>query len=388
MDFTFTEEQELFKDSVRRFAEDRLAPDALARAHRPGFPFDVAKACAAQGLMGITLPEADGGHGGSLMDAVIAIEQVALADPRGADAVQQGNFGSIRTFAEYASPQQKERFLPQLLAGEAVLGLGMSEADAGSAVTDLKTRAEPDGDGGYRITGGKVFTSHSCEANVFLIYVRFGPGVGGIGSVLMERGQEGFSFGKPTAYTNGEEWCALHFDGVRIEPHNVLLGPGGFKRQIAGFNAERIGNAARARSLGQYAFEAAREHAQTRTQFGRPLCEFQGLQWKFADMLVALEAAQLLLYRAAVKADQGLPSAQDTALAKLMCNRAGFDAANEAVQIMGGTGYSTEHLVEYCFRKSRGWLIAGGSAEMMRNRIAEGIFEARFPQRLPEARTA
>ncbi len=382
MDFELNEQQALFRDSVRKFAERHLADGALQRAHTPGFPFEVARALAEAGLMGIALPEEDGGQGGTLMDAIIAIEQVALVDPRGADAVQQGNFGAIRTLAEYATPAQKERYLPPLLKGETVIGLGMSEANAGSAVTDLTTKAVPDGEG-WRVSGGKVFTSHSAEADLFLVYVRFGPGVDGIGSVLIERGQEGFSFGQPSNYMNGEQWCALYFDSVRVEPENVLLGPGGFKKQIAGFNAERLGNAARARALGQFAFEAARAHALTRTQFGRPLCEFQGLQWKFADVLVGLEAAQLLLYRAATKADRGLPSAQDTALAKLMCNKAGFQAADEAVQAMGGTGYCDEHLVEYCFRKTRGWMIAGGSMEMMRNRIAEGIFERRFSQRPP-----
>lgn len=382
MDFSPTAEQQLFRDSVRKFAQSRLAPGALARAHSPHFPFDASKLAAEAGLLGITIPEADGGQGGTLMDAIIAIEEVALADPRGADAIQQGNFGAIRTFAEYASPAQKEKYLPGMLRGEVAIGLGMSEAGAGSAVTDLTTRADPDGDG-FRLTGGKVFTSHSAEADVFLVYCRFGPGTGGIGSVIVERGQEGFSFGQPSNYMNGEQWCALYFDNVRIEPGNVLLGPGGFKKQIAGFNAERLGNAARARALGEFAFNAAREHALDRHQFGRPLCDFQGIQWKFADMQVALESARLLLYRAAVKADSGLPSAQDTALAKLACNRAGFDSANEAVQVMGGTGYCDEHLVEYCFRKTRGWMIAGGSLEMMRNRIAEGIFERSFSQRPP-----
>ncbi|PZX15104.1 hypothetical protein LX81_02693 [Palleronia aestuarii] len=382
MDFAPTPERTQFRDMVRRFANDKLAPGALKRAHDPGFPFEASRMAAEAGLLGITIPEEDGGQGGTLMDAIIAIEEVALADPRGADAIQQGNFGAIRTFAEYASPAQKEKYLPGMLRGEVAIGLGMTEPDAGSAVTDLTTRADPDGDG-YRLTGGKVFTSHSAEANVFLVYCRFGPGAGNIGSVIVERGQEGFSFGQPSNYMNTEQWCALYFDAVRIEPENVLLGPGGFKKQISGFNAERLGNAARARALGEFAFYAARDHALERTQFGRPLCEFQGLQWKFADMQVALESARLLLYRAAVSADRGLPSAQDTALAKLMCNRAGFDCANEAVQVMGGTGYCDEHLVEYCFRKTRGWMIAGGSTEMMKNRIAEGVFGRRFSQRPP-----
>ncbi len=141
---------------------------------------------------------------------------------------------------------------------------------------------------------------------------------------------------------SGEEWCELHFDNCRIPAENVLLGPGGFKKQMAGFNVERLGNTARSLAFGRYAFNQAREHALTRKQFGRPLCEFQGLQWKFADMAIKLEGAQLLLYRAAANADRGLPSAYETAVAKAACNQAGFEVAHEAVQIMGAMGYSRE----------------------------------------------
>jgi alkylation response protein AidB-like acyl-CoA dehydrogenase len=121
----------------------------------------------------------------------------------------------------------------------------------------------------------------------------------------------------------------------------------------------------------------------TRTQFGRPLCEFQGLQWKFADMKMKLDAAQLLLYRAASNADRGFPSADETTVAKLMCTISGFEVANEAMQVMGGLGYTQETLVEYCLRRSRGWMIAGGSIEMMKNRLAEIVFDRRFSQRPP-----
>ena len=153
---------------------------------------------------------------------------------------------------------------------------------------------------------------------------------------------------------------------------------------MAGFNVERIGNSARSLALGRYAFDLAREHALTREQFGRPLCDFQGLQWKFANMKVQLDAAQLLLYRAAANADSGFPSAEETAIAKVMCNRTGFDVANEALQVMGGMGYSDETLVEYCLRRTRGWMIAGGTIEILLNRIAETIFDRRFPQRPPK----
>src|SRR5437879_3876070 len=143
MNFELTEEQKLLADSVRRFALAHLQKDALKRAHDPRFPFDVAKLMSEQGLMGITIPEADGGQGGALTDAVIAIEQIAAVCPRSADVVQFGSFGPIRTFAEYGSAQQKARFLPDLLSGRMVMSLGMTEPDAGSAATDLKTTAKP-----------------------------------------------------------------------------------------------------------------------------------------------------------------------------------------------------------------------------------------------------
>jgi alkylation response protein AidB-like acyl-CoA dehydrogenase len=380
MNFEFTDEQKLFAQSVNRFAFAHLEKDALKRAHNPRFPFEVAQLMSAQGLMGITIAEADGGQGGTLMDAVIAIEQVAAACPRSADVVQFGSFGPIRTFAEYGRDQQKQRWLPDLLAGRMVMSLGMSEPDAGSAATDLKTTAKADG-ADYLLNGSKVFSTFSPDAKIFLIYVRFAPDVDGIGSMIVERGTPGFAIGPPSAFMSGEEWCELHFDNCRVPADNVLLGLGGFKKQIAGFNVERIGNATRSLAFGRYAFNKARDHAKTREQFGRPLSEFQGLQWKFAEMAIKLESAQLLLYRAAVNADRGFPSAYETSVAKAACNLAGFEVASEAVQVMGALGYSRETLVEYCMRRCRGWMIAGGSIEMLKNRIAEHIFDRRFDQR-------
>jgi alkylation response protein AidB-like acyl-CoA dehydrogenase len=380
MDFRFTPEQEQFRDSVRRFAQKHLAAGALARAHAVEYPWEVAKQMAAQGLLGITVAEADGGQGGSLMDAVIAIETVASVCPRSADVVQAGNFGAIRVLAEYGSKAQKEKYLKRLLSGEAVISVGMTEPEAGSAVTDLATTATPDG-AGYRVSGSKVFTTHSAYADVYLAYVRFGPGVGGIGSVLIDTKAPGVRFGQRSKFMSGEDWAQVYFEDVRVPADMVVLKEGGFKKQIAGFNVERIGNTARSLALGRYAYDEAREWATQRKQFGRLLCEFQGLQWKFADMKMKLDAGQLLLYRAAANADRGFPSAEETAIAKAFCNQAGFDVANDALQVMGGLGYSQESLVEYCVRRCRGWMIAGGSIEILKNRIAEEIFGRSFPQR-------
>ncbi|MBY8858676.1 acyl-CoA dehydrogenase family protein [Nocardia sp. CA2R105] len=382
MEFDLTQDQQFFRDTVRDFAQRELAPGSRERAHSSDYPWDVAKKMAANGLLGITVDEEDGGGGGSLMDAVIAIEEIAAACPRSADVIQAGNFGALRVLANFATADQKERYLAPLLDGTGLICVAMTEPDAGSAVTELSTTATPDGDG-FRVNGSKIFTTHGLHASVFLVYVRFGPGTNGIGSVLVERGAKGLAFGKPASFLSGEDWNPLFFDDVYVPQENVLLGPGGFKKQMSGFNVERIGNSARALALGRYSYELAREHALTRRQFGRPLCEFQGLQWKFAEMKIKLDAAQLVLYRAVTNAENGFPSTEQTAIAKVLCNRTGFDVANESLQVLGGMGYSDEMLVEYCLRRTRGWMIAGGTIEMLLNRIAESVFERRFPQRPP-----
>ncbi len=380
MSTRFSEEQLQFQDIVCKFAQRELAEGALSRANSTEYPWDVAGKAAQAGLLGIMFDEEHGGGGGTLVDAIIAIQSVAKYCPRSADVVQAGNFGAIRTFAEYSTDEQKERFLPALLSGRSIMSVGMTEPQAGSAVTDIKTTAILDGDK-YRVNGTKIFGTHSSEADVFLVYVRFDEGVNGIGAILVEKGTPGFEVGQPSAFMNGENWSQLYFDNCEVPKENLLLGIGGFKKQISGFNVERLGNAARAVALGRHAFDHAREYALVREQFDKLLCEFQGIQWKFADMEVRLRGAQNLLMDAAFNAGDGLPLPQDTAIAKLACNEAGFFAANEAMQVMGGLGFSEESIVQYCFRRTRGWMIAGGSIEILKNRIAEGIFDRRFSQR-------
>ncbi|AHG66158.1 acyl-CoA dehydrogenase family protein [Advenella mimigardefordensis] len=380
MDFELNTEQKGFESAVRRFAENELRDGAVARAHSQDYPWDISGRMAEQGLLGITIAEADGGLGGTLMDAVIAIQTIASVCPRSADVVQAGNFGAIRVLAEYGSDFQKEKYLKPLLAGKALIAVGMTEPDAGSAVTELKTTATRDGKG-WRINGTKIFTTHGPHADFILAYVRFGPGTKGIGSVMIETRAEGMRLGKRSAFMSDEEWVEIFMDNVYVPDEQVVLGEGGFKKQIAGFNVERLGNTSRSLALGRYAYEEARQWALQRRQFGKLLCEFQGIQWKFADMRIKLDAAQLLLYKAAAGADSGFPSPTETAIAKAYCNQIGFDVANEALQVMGGMGYSRESLVEYCVRRCRGWMIAGGSIEILKNRIAEGVFERTFSQR-------
>ncbi len=208
MHFGLDEDQQAFAGAVRDFARSELKPSAVELAHAPGYAWDVAKQLAKNDLLGLTLREEDGGQGASLMDAVIAIQEVAYASPKAADIVQAGSFGAIRTLAEYATKEQKERFLPGLLSGEKLISLAMSESEAGSAVTELRTTAVQDGDE-YVIDGAKIYGTHSPEATLYLVYVRFGPGTSNIGSVLVERDTPGLTVGAKHEYMSGEEWSEL-----------------------------------------------------------------------------------------------------------------------------------------------------------------------------------
>ncbi len=213
--------------------------------------------------------------------------------------------------------------------------------------------------------------------------MRFGESSRTSGAVLVERAAPGFTIDASHRFVSGERYGMLYFDECRVPAANVLLPEDGFRKMLAVFNVERLGNAARSLALGQAAFDLALDYARERRQFGRRLAEFQGLQWRFAEMKLQLEGARLLLYRAAANADAGLPSALETSLAKLACNRAGFEVANSALQIFGGYGYDHEAAVNYLFRRTRGWMIAGGTVEQMLNRIASEVFGENFSQRPP-----
>jgi alkylation response protein AidB-like acyl-CoA dehydrogenase len=266
------------------------------------------------------------------------------------------------------------------LAGEKLISVAMSEPNAGSATTDLKTTAEIKGDK-VIINGSKVFNTHGPYNSYYVVWVRFGKGVETSGAVLVERDAPGFTLGKTEYHMSGEEHCALHFEDCEIPVDNILVPENGFRKLFTMFNIERLGNATRALSLAQSAFDMAVQHAKEREQFGRPIAEFQGIQWKVAEMKMKLDAARLLLYRAATNAQTGAPKPIETSIAKAYANTAAFEVSHEALQIFGGYGYSTEYPLEYIFKRVRGWMIAGGTIEILKNSIASEVFETRFSQR-------
>ena len=382
MDFKLTKEQQMLQTMARNLALEKFKPKAFTWEKTGEYPWENLKTLAEHGLIGITIPAEDGGGGGTIFDAVLVIEQVAMVCPHTADIVQVGNFGSMRVLSKYGSKELKAKVLPVLLKGETIISTAMSEPDAGSAATDLRTKGRIDGDVVF-IDGSKIFNS-SPHARYFLVWLRFGKDVQSSGAVVVERETPGFSAGKMEKYMSGHQHCMHYFDNCRVPRENVVLEEDGFRKLFSLFNVERAGNATRSLALAQMAFDIAVEHAKTRIQFGRPISEFQGIQWKFADMKMKLDAARLLIYRAVVNADEGTLSPMECALAKAFTNDAAFWVAHEALQVLGGYGYSTEFHIEYILRRIRGWMIGGGTVEIMKNRIAEGIFDRHFTQRPPK----
>jgi alkylation response protein AidB-like acyl-CoA dehydrogenase len=372
--FTATAEQQMLIDSASRLTRSEFGPVNAARDLPVGIPRNYLSTFADHGLAAITVPESAGGQGGNLLDAVLAIEAVAQVNPIAGDAIQALNFGAVQQIAHLGTEAVKEKFLRPCLAGEMLTAIAMSEPEAGSSVSELRTTARRNG-GQVILNGSKIFTTNGADADFFVVWVRFAPGPDGIGAVIVERGSVGFTVDSSNAFLSGEHYGLLYLSDCTVAEENILVSENGFRTMISVFNVERLGNAARSLALGQAAFDQAIAHARDRVQFGRRLTEFQGLQWRLAEMMLKLESARLLLYRAATNADAGLPSEVETAMAKLACNRAGFEVANEALQIFGGYGYDADSLVGYLFRRTRGWMIAGGTCEQMLNRIARGIVQ-------------
>jgi hypothetical protein len=381
VNFYLSAEQEALVESANRLARDHFAANAYKRE---GVAWDSLKILAKAGFTGMTIAESDGGQGASVLDAALVLETVSKVCPQSGDAIQATNFGAIRQLVKFGSPELKAEVLPRLLSGDGYISVGMSEPDAGSALTNLRTRARYEGDD-VVISGEKSWNSNGPEVSHVVVWCRFGPDPADIGSVVVPADTKGFSRGPRQQYMSGESYCSLHFDECRVPRRNVLVDSDGTSKMMPWFGLERLGNSVRSLALAQSAFDMAVEHAKTRIQFDRPICEFQGIQWKFADMRVKLDAARLLVYRAAAGAGEGTPDPMEGAIAKAYTNEIAFTVASDALQVFGASGYSTEMPLEYILRRTRGWMIAGGSLEMMRNRIAQDVFGRRFSQRRPTA---
>jgi alkylation response protein AidB-like acyl-CoA dehydrogenase len=374
MDFALSDEQRALVETASGIAA-RHSPDPHVSWEEAGtFPWEFCRGLAAHGLTGVDIPVERGGQGLALLDSVLVLEAVGSTAPHLADAVQVTNFGAVRQIAAFAGERVVGEVLAEILAGRAMATIAMSEPGAGSAVTSLTTRAVVDGEV-VRVTGQKVFNSNGPHATHYVVWARFAEERDQVGAVVVSAESPGFSRGKPERFLSGEAHCALHFEGAEAPREYVLLERDGIRKMLSIFNIERLGNATRSLAFGELALRLATTHLLERETGGRRLADHQGLQWKLADARLQLDSARLLLYRAASCLEGGVPDPMYTSMAKVACNEAGFNVANQALQLFGGYGFTTEYPLDYLLMRTRGWMIAGGSVEVQRNRIASEMLK-------------
>jgi hypothetical protein len=374
--FPLTPEQETLRARARALADTVFAGRAARWDASEEYPWDNVKDLAEAGFMGMTVPAAHGGGERPLLDVVLVIEEIARACGITGRIVVEGNLGTVGALVAYGTEAQKRRYFSWVLEGEKP-AIAISEPAAGSAATDMTTRAE-ETPAGYRLTGHKCWITGAGTSRLYLVYARFAnrPGADGIGGVFVERDTPGFRIGRREFMMGlrGIPEGELHFEGCVVPRENLLVGPGdGFKKLMRAYNGQRLGAATVALGLAQGAYERALAYSIERRQFGRPIADFQGIRWKLADMAMKLDAARLLIHRAAARADRGFPDALEAAKAKTFTAETAQAVTNEALQIHGAAGYGRSLPLERMARDARMFAIGGGTLEMMRNLIADGL---------------
>lgn len=382
-------ELEEFRAAVRKFAVDAFAAKAAYWDEKEEFPQENRDLLAKLGYLGLVIPEQYGGSGLSILHATVFLEEISRVCFNTALVCQIAINGPSRAIEILGSEEQKKRLLPRCVSGEYMFGIGMSEPGAGSATTDMVTSVTPDGDG-WRLNGHKVFCTGGHLATHVLVFARFGKtkGAHGIGAVIVEKGMPGFSVGKPDRKMGGRgvAEAELYFDNVFIPKENVLMvgdenSTKSFRVLMSSFGPERVGNAAMCLGVAHEALELAVAYSKERHQFGRPICEFQGIQWKIADMATQIHATRLMVHHAATHLENGFPNPLAAAQAKLYANEMVQRVTNEALQIHGHYGFTRDFPLERMVRDSRGFALGGGTVEILRNTIASIVYGRSFNQR-------
>lgn len=361
MDFRLSSDQALLKSTARKLAEERFR--AAAFKWQGEYPAANEKILLAQGFFGVSLPQEYGGGGLTLVEDLLILEEIGRVCPDTASALTLA--GPPRIVAELGSESLKKNYLPAFCRDGKKIGIAISETEAGSAVTELRTRAKIEG-GKVVVDGGKLFISHADVCAAFLTFVRFDDG---IGAVLIDQGSRGFQLGKPDISMAGHRHYTLFFDGCEIPTENILIrGKDAFKQLIRAFNAERCLSAMWSVSIALCAFDLALDYARQRKQFGHGIGEFQGIRWMLAEMAMKIEAARLLTYQAAMD-----PTRLKSSMAKATASEMVEKVVSDALQIFGGYGYMKEHPLEYLYRLARGRRIAGGTVEVQKNMMADEL---------------
>lgn len=368
--FELTDEQIAIRDLAAKIAANW--DSATEKWDREGI-FDremVAAATRKAGFAGMTIPEEYGGLNSRYFDFILAFEQYARISYPAAFFLCSTCSGPIDFILKFGSPALKNRYLPKLASGEHVCSIAISEPNAGSDLGAIATRARIEGDK-VRINGTKVYVGGGGDSELYVALVRMSdaPGVAGLGSVVFDKDAPGLTFGSRFKMMGSRAVprSELIFNDCIIPVENILTEPGSFSKMIEVFNAERIHNACFALGIAQGAYEHAAAYAKDRVQFNRRLVDFQGIQWKLAEMETLLEASRLLIYRAARAKDAGEPLGAMVSQAKLFAATFCPQVCDQALQIEGAFGYSEGSRVERAYRDVRLIAIAGGSNEMMKN---------------------
>ena len=373
-----TEEEELFKASVREFAEGEVRPKVEAMEHASKLDPDLIKQCFELGLMAIESPEEYGGAGSTIFNAILAIEELARVDASVSVFVDVHNTLVTNAFMRWGSDEQKKKYMPQLAEGK-VGAYALSEAASGSDAFALRTKAVDKGDH-FELSGQKLWITNGNEAEIFITFATVDPAAGykGITAFIIEKGFEGFSVGKKEDKLGirASSTTELILDNCKVPRENVLGEVGkGYKVSIETLNEGRIGIGAQMLGIAQGAYEAALKYTAEREQFGQSINNFQAIQFQLAEMAVQIEATRLLVYNAARLKDAGKPFVKEAAIAKLYSSRVAEKVASTAIELYGGYGYVKDYPVEKYWRDSKIGSIYEGTSNMQLQTIAKLIMK-------------
>ncbi len=365
---------------MRKFAEETIAPLVRSMDEEQQFAAGLVDQLFPLGLMGIEVPESLGGAGGSFFDAVLAVEALSTVDPAVAVLVDVHNTLCVNSIRRWGATAQQERWLPKLASGT-VGAYALSEAGSGSDAFALQTRAEATGRG-FRLNGRKLWISNAREAGLFVVFATLDPAAGyrGITAFLVEKGTAGFTTGRKEDKLGirASSTCELIFDQCEIPAENLLGEPGkGYKVAIETLNEGRIGIAAQMLGLAEGAWGHAARYARERRQFGKPIAEFQAVQFTLAQMATDIEAARLLVYNAARLKDSGRPFLREAAMAKLFASQVAERTASLAVEIFGGNGFVRDYPAEKYYRDAKIGKIYEGTSNMQLATIARQMLGGR-----------
>ena len=372
MELELSDDQRAIQALAREIAETEIAPHAAQWSREHRFPLDLYGKLAELGLMGVCVPEELGGAGADFLSYVLVLEELSRADAGVGVTVAVHTSAATLPILRFGSEEQRQAFVPPLACGEKIGAFALTEACAGSDPASLTTRAEPDGDG-WRITGAKQWTTNGSFASTFVLFART---LAGISCFVLDGGTPGLTVSREAEKLGlaSSSTVDLILEGVRLERDRLLGAEGkGLSIAFATLDGGRIGIAAQAVGIAQAAYDVARAYALEREQFGRRIAEFQAIQWKLADMATEIDAARLLTHRAAWLRDRGEPHAEAGAKAKLFASSVARRQTGEALQILGGYGYTTEFPVERYYRDAKVTEIYEGTSEIQRLVIARSI---------------